>query len=198
MLEKLKKLNPDIEIFDVTSEEFTTFGRIIKGMDVTEIITEAKKIEMIGNDSNYKPSVEAFEKLNIAGEIKIKLFGESEIQVGYCWGYNSIFGATEWHTSSEINIAVTDLLIIVGHVWDVKDNTIDTSKFRLSMFIRVQFWSVMQQLCIMAPVRLKNKDLGGLLLFRKAQIRNLKVNMKINFCGQKTNGLFVMLRIKHS
>lgn len=130
MLEKLKKLNPDIEIFDVTSEEFTTFGRIIKGMDVTEIITEAKKIEMIGNDSNYKPSVEAFEKLNIAGEIKIKLFGESEIQVGYCWGYNSIFGATEWHTSSEINIAVTDLLIIVGHVWDVKDNTIDTSKFK--------------------------------------------------------------------
>ena len=81
MLDKVKKLNPDIEIFDVTSEEFTTFGRIIKGMDVTEIITEAKKIEMIGNDSNYKPSVEAFEKLNIAGEIKTKLFGESKIQV---------------------------------------------------------------------------------------------------------------------
>jgi len=130
MLEKLKKFNPEIEIFDVNSAEFSSYGRIIEGIDITEIVAEAKKIENEGDGSNYKPSVEAFEKLAIAGEIKTKFFGEMKIQVGYCWGYNSLFSATEWHTSSEINIAVTDLLIIVGHVWDVKNNTIDTSKFK--------------------------------------------------------------------
>ena len=55
----------------------------------------------------YQPSVESFEQLEIAGKIKTLLFGECRIQVGYCWGYNNVFGATEWHTSSEINIAVT-------------------------------------------------------------------------------------------
>ena len=90
----------------------------------------AKKIENKGNGSNYVPGVEAFEQLAIAGKIKTKFFGEMKIQVGYCWGNNNFFDATEWHTSSEINIAVTDLVIIVGHVWDVKNNAIDTSMFK--------------------------------------------------------------------
>lgn len=130
MLNNLKLKNPELEIFDVKSDEFLSFGRIIEGIDIAEIISKAKKIENNGKGSNYEPSVEAFEKLAIAGEIKTKFFGEMKIQVGYCWGNNNFFDATEWHTSSEINIAVTDLVIIVGHVWDIKDNTIDSSKFK--------------------------------------------------------------------
>lgn len=129
MLNEFKKNNPDLNIYDVNSNEFSTYGRIIDGLDVSEIVAEAKKIEPPKSGSMYKPSVEAFQQLDIAGKIKTKLFGETRIQVGYCWGYNTVFGATEWHTSSEINIAVTDLIIIVGHLWDVKDNTIDTSEF---------------------------------------------------------------------
>lgn len=130
MLNNLKLKNPELEIFDVKSDEFSTYGRIIDGIDIAEIIVKAKKIDNSGKGSNYEPSVEAFEKLAIAGKIKTKFFGESRIQVGYCWGNNNYFDATEWHTSSEINIAVTDLVIIVGHVWDVKNNAIDTSMFK--------------------------------------------------------------------
>lgn len=130
MINELKIKNKEFEIYDVCSEEFTSYGRIIKGLDVAEIIAEAKKIKNSGKGSNYEPSVEAFEKLAIAGEIKTKFFGEMKIQVGYCWGNNNFFDATEWHTSSEINIAVTDLVIIVGHVWDVKNNSIDSSSFK--------------------------------------------------------------------
>ena len=38
--------------------------------------------------------------------------------------------ATEWHTSSEINIAITPLVLILGHVWDIEDGKIDSSKFK--------------------------------------------------------------------
>ena len=130
MLNNLKFKNPDIEIFDVNSEEFSTYGRVIKGLDVTEIISKAKKIENVGNASNYEPGVEIFEKLAVSGEIKTKFFGEMKIQVGYCWGHNTLFNATEWHTSSEINIAVTPLVLILGHVWDIEDGKIDSSKFK--------------------------------------------------------------------
>lgn len=130
MLNNLKLKNPEIEIFDVKSEEFSTFGRIIEGFDTTEIIELAKKIENSGNGSSYVPIVEAFEKLAIADEFKVKFFGETKMQIGYCWGNNNFFDATEWHNGNEINIAITDLVIIVGHLWDVKNNTIDISKFK--------------------------------------------------------------------
>lgn len=130
MLENLKSKNPDIEILSVESEEFSSYGRIIEGLDIGEITKVAKRIENPEKGSNYQPGVEEFEKLDIAEKIRIDFFGEMDTQVGYCWGYNNFFNATEWHTSSEINIAVTDLLIIVGHLWDVKDNAIDTSKFK--------------------------------------------------------------------
>ena len=130
MFGELKIKNPHLDLFDVRSEEFKSYGRIIDGIEITEIIAEAKKIENIGDSSQYLPSVDSFERLDIAEKIRTQFFGESRIQVGYCWGHNNYFDATEWHTSSEINIAVTPLVIIVGHLWDVKDNTIDTSSFK--------------------------------------------------------------------
>lgn len=130
MLNKLKQMNPELEIYSVFSEEFSSFGRIISGLEINEIVSAAKEIQNPSSGSSYVPSVKEFEELSVAKEIEIDFFGEIETQVGYCWGYNNYFNATEWHTSSEINIAVTDLLIIVGHVWDVKNNTIDTSRFK--------------------------------------------------------------------
>lgn len=130
MLKRLKEKNPEIEILDVNSEEFFTYGRVICGLDVDEIVVLARKIQNNGGGSTYKPSVDVFEKLPVARKIKTQYFGENKIQVGYCWGNNRVFGATEWHTSSEINIAVTPLVIIVGHVWDIKNDSIDTSSFK--------------------------------------------------------------------
>ena len=130
MLENLKKLNPEIELYDVSDKEFAPFGRIIKGLDATEIIETAKKIPNPESGSSYLPTVEAFEKLNIAKTIKNEFFGSMPTQVGYCWGHSNFLNATEWHTSSEINIAVTPLVLILGHIWDINDGKIDSSKFK--------------------------------------------------------------------
>ncbi len=130
MINKLKQMNPELEIYDVNSEEFSSYGRIIKGLDIDEIVSIAKTIEKPVSGSSYTPGVDAFQKLSIAEKIRIDFFGEMDTQIGYCWGNNNLFNATEWHTSSEINIAVTDLVIIVGHLWDVKNNKIDTSLFK--------------------------------------------------------------------
>ena len=130
MLELLKQKNTDIEIFSVESEEFKKYGRVISDIDTTEILAVAKKIQKVGDGSSYVPSCEVFEKLDIAAEIKNKLFGTMPTQVGYCWGYNNLMNATEWHTSSEINIAITPLVLILGNIWDIKDGKIDSSQFK--------------------------------------------------------------------
>lgn len=129
MLENLKKLSPDVAFYDVSDKEFAYFGRIIE-LDTAEIIETAKKIENPENGSSYLPSVEDFEKLDIAETIKNEYYGSLPTQIGYCWGHNTMMNATEWHTSSEINIAITPLVLILGHIWDIEDGKIDSSKFK--------------------------------------------------------------------
>jgi hypothetical protein len=129
MLEKLKKLNPDIQLFSVNDEEFASFGRVIDFLDTKEIVALASKIESPEN-SSYVPSQSEFEALSIAKEIEDKCFGTLPTQIGYCWGHSNFLNATEWHTSSEVNVAITPLVLILGHVWDIKNEKIDSSCFK--------------------------------------------------------------------
>lgn len=130
MLDTLKLKNPDIKLYSVNSEEFKTFGRVITGLDTSEIIKAAEKISRPAEGSAYTPSEESFEKLVIADEIKTKYFGTLPTQIGYCHGHNSLLNAAEWHMSSEINIAVTPLVLILGHIWDIENGKTDSSKFK--------------------------------------------------------------------
>lgn len=130
MFKKLKELNPEINFFDVRDKEFASFGRIITNLDTAEIINAAEKISNPENGSSYLPSLEDFEALRVAQDIKNECFGAIPTQVGYCWGHSNFLNAAEWHTSSEINIAVTPLVLILGHVWDIEDGKIDSSRFK--------------------------------------------------------------------
>mgnify|MGYP004493008355 FL=1 len=130
MLDNLKLKNPDIKLYSVNSEEFKTFGRVITGLDASEIIKAAEKISRPAEGSAYTPSEESFEKLPTAKEIENKFFGTLPSQIGYCHGHNSLLNAAEWHMSSEINIAVTPLVLILGHIWDIENGKTDSSKFK--------------------------------------------------------------------
>ena len=130
MIDKLRNLNPNIEFYSVFDDTFSKFGRIIKTLNPDEIIETANEIPNPLNGSTYLPSVEEFENLKIAEEIKNEFFGTLPAQIGYCFGHSNFLNATEWHTSSEINIAVTPLVLILGHIWDIKDDKIDSSKFK--------------------------------------------------------------------
>lgn len=128
MLENLKKLNPDIAVHSVYENEFKSFGRILK-LNTEEIIKVAEGFQ-IPENVIYTPSTKEFEELSIAKEINDEIFGTLPTQTGYCYGHSKMLNATEWHTSSEINIAVTDMILILGHLWDIENEKIDSSMFK--------------------------------------------------------------------
>lgn len=130
MLNILKEKNPDIKLYSVNDSEFKTFGRVIRNLDTAEIIAAAEKIKRPETGSVYSPSEESFERLQIAAQIKKEFFGTLPAQVGYCHGHNSLLNAAEWHFSSEINIAVTPIVLILGHVWDIENGKIDSLSFK--------------------------------------------------------------------
>ena len=77
----------------------------------------------------YEPSVESLEQTKAAEILKEEIFGELPIQVGYCNGNNYLLNALEYHRSSEINIATTDLILLLGSEQDVaEDFTYETDK----------------------------------------------------------------------
>lgn len=131
MLHLLKEKNSDIQIYSVEENEFHSFGRVIKNADTKEIIAAARQIENPPEGSRYVPDVEYWRHFSLASEIKNECFGTLPVQIGYCWGYNHYLNAAEWHRSSEINIAVTPLVLILGHVWDMVDGAVDSSKFKV-------------------------------------------------------------------
>lgn len=128
MIELLREKNPGLPLFEVTDPAFALFGRVLT-LDTAPLLAAAKTVENPAEGSSYLPGLDAFEVLPIAGEIQQRFFGTMPTQVGYCWGYSRQLGGAEWHTCSEVNVAVTDLVLLLGHLWDLRDGEIDSSAF---------------------------------------------------------------------
>lgn len=122
-----------MQIYEVTDQRFRKYGRVL---DTPSLTGEVRK-ELAGQmektplpaDVVYEPSVEALEQTKAAEILKEEIFGELPIQVGYCNGNNYLLNALEYHRSSEINIAATDLILLLGSEQDVaEDFTYETDK----------------------------------------------------------------------
>jgi hypothetical protein len=117
-----------MKVYNVTDENFKKYGRVLKGYDFTELISAMDDAPLPENVI-YEPSIEKLEALAIADEFKTKAYGEMDIQIGYCNGNNHYLNAAEYHRGTELNIAVTDAILILGSLQDVEDDfTYDTSK----------------------------------------------------------------------
>ncbi|MDD2978566.1 MAG: DUF4867 family protein [Hespellia sp.] len=117
-----------MEIQNVADAGFRKYGKVLKGYDCTRLIKEMEHTPL-PEDVIYVPSVEELEALEIAEEFKNRAYGGLPIQIGYCNGNNHALNALEYHRSSEINVAVTDLILLIGAQQDIsEDFQYDTAK----------------------------------------------------------------------
>ncbi len=117
-----------MKILSVKDPAFQKYGRVITNVNVSDLV-EAMKETPLPEDVVYEPSVEKLEALPLMQELSCIAYGEMPIQIGYCNGHNSKLNALEYHRDSEINVAATDAILMLGHLWDVEpDHTYDTSK----------------------------------------------------------------------
>lgn len=117
-----------MKIQKVTDPAFRKYGQVLEGYDFTGLIKEMKHTPVPENVI-YVPSVEELEALDIMKDLQNKGYGGLPIQIGYCNGHNKKLNAVEYHRNSEINVAVTDLVLLIGHQQDIEpDHTYDTSK----------------------------------------------------------------------
>ena len=122
MIERLRKVN-DVKIYSVFDEEFKPYGRVVSGYDFDEVAEYMKNNTPVPEQGNiYIASVPELEKLAVKDEVESVLYGGMPVQFGYCNGRNSTYNGFEYHKSSEINVAVTPFMLVLGHVWEIEDN----------------------------------------------------------------------------
>lgn len=117
-----------MEIKKVTDAAFRKYGCVVTGIDFTEIVEKMQETPC-PSDVIYEPSVAELEALPVYKELQRVGYGELPIQVGYCNGSNYKLNALEYHRSSEIDIAATDAVLLLGCQQDITDDfTYDTAK----------------------------------------------------------------------
>ena len=117
-----------MKVLEVTDPAFRKYGRVLKGFDLTGL---AKVMETAPcpDDVVYEPSIEALEAEPVSKLLSSVCYGELPIQVGYCNGHNKLLNAVEYHRNSELNICMTEAILIVGMQQDIADDfTYETSK----------------------------------------------------------------------
>ena len=116
-----------MKIYSVTDERFGKYGKVVEGIDFSGLV-KAMEETPCPDDVVYVPGDEKLEALPVMKELAEITYGELPIQIGYCNGHNSLLNALEYHKSSEINVAATDAILLVGKEQDItEDFTYDTA-----------------------------------------------------------------------
>ncbi len=117
-----------LAIKPVTDPAFAAYGKVVTGYEVGELLKKMEETPL-PEDVIYVPSAEELESLAVSAKMEKNLYGGMPIQVGYCNGHNKKLNAVEYHRNSEINIAVTDLVLILGKQQDITTKyTYDSGK----------------------------------------------------------------------
>lgn len=116
-----------MKIYNVTDSEFAEYGRVVTGVDFSSLV-ERMKDTPLPDGVAYEPSVDILEELPVMADVSSVVYGEMPIQIGYCNGHNALLNAVEYHRDSEINVAATDAILILGKQQDISaEFTYDTS-----------------------------------------------------------------------
>ena len=112
----------------VADPAFKAYGRVITGYDFSGLL-KAMEQTPLPEDVIYIPSLPEMEALSDAKELERGIYGQMPIQIGCCNGHNKKLNAVEYHRDSEVDIAVDDLILILGKQQDIEeDHTYDTSR----------------------------------------------------------------------
>ena len=119
-----------MEILSVFDKAFCEYGQVLKGYETEELLTAMKAIPMPEGGVSYMPGIESLEKCAIAADFSDRGYGGMPVQLGMCWGYNTKLNCLEYHRDSEINLGLTDFVLLLAKQGEIEDGILDTAKVK--------------------------------------------------------------------
>ena len=120
-LRALQAANPNLLMLSVEAPVFGRYGRLLTGYDPREMIAAAQAILPTIDNVAYEPSVATLEKpTRFTAAITREVYGGMPVQVGWCYGKNLQMAALEYHKGSEVVVCITDTVLLLGLLQDVR------------------------------------------------------------------------------
>ena len=130
ILEKMRMLNPGIDIKALTDPAFKRYGQVLIGYDFSEAITYINSLPAPSKGPEmYIQVCKELNELPIAQKIKNEIFGGVNTDIGYALGLaEGKCELLEYHRCDEFMVATEDpFIMILGDQRDIVHNTYDLS-----------------------------------------------------------------------
>lgn len=119
-----------MKILSINDKEFSNYGKVLNvdTKKIVEYLHNNSKMPLTGNI--YVRKDLDMDSLNGIDEIKEKVYGFNDIEVGYCNGYNSLLNCLEYHACPEVDIAGDDLVLLLARQEDVKNGKVNSNDIK--------------------------------------------------------------------
>ena len=165
-----------IKIQNIHDAAYKKYGKVITDIELSDLL-QAMKNTPCPDDVVYVASKEALEATEGAKKLQEIYYGKLPIQAGYCNGHNSLLNALEYHRCGEVNVAVTDLIVLVGSVVDVADDfTYDTAKVEAFFVPAGTAFEMYETTLHYAPCGVDGKGFQDVIVLPKGTNADIKKN----------------------
>lgn len=117
-----------MKIFEVTDTEFKSYGKIIKGHNLDELLETLKNTTPLPEGCGYVPEEAVLQNLASAESFGKSVFGGMPVQFGWCNGHNTKLNCLEYHRSSEVLLGSEDFILLLAKEDEIENGKLDTSK----------------------------------------------------------------------
>jgi hypothetical protein len=128
LLEELRRLNPHIVIDPVESKKFARYGILHKAAFPGLVTTSLEAFPVSAPGGGYIRSLDALEIHPEAAALRNGILGQMDGEIGVCWGHNHHLNGLEWHNCTEVTIAASPLVILLGDLRDMENGRFDSHK----------------------------------------------------------------------
>jgi len=129
-LAQLRAANQALTIYECIDDRFARYGSIVKGID-SAAYRDAAGNRQPESGVTYTAAISELENLPVTSVIGSLIFGELPVQAGCVRGFNQTLNALEYHKSIEVNVAVTDMILLLAHTDDIVDGHISYNRVEL-------------------------------------------------------------------
>ena len=166
MIKTLRQKNPELRLYSVLDPEFRRYGRVLNA-EIGELAAAMAAMEIPEEGNCYKASVPALEAVPLMKSLRRTVFGEMEIQAGYCNGHGYKLNAMEYHKCCEINFSTTGLVLLLALPEQLDDGRLDSADvagFYLPAGALVEIFPLVMHF---APCRISESGFNCLVVLEK-------------------------------
>ncbi len=129
-LNELRLKNPDLPLYSVTDSAFAPYGRVLSCADTEDLSAALNDTPIPAEGNCYVASDPALEGLPVMDTLRRLVYGETELQAGYCNGNGFTLNAEEYHKCSEVNYTTTGLVLLLALPEDLRENTLHSKSVK--------------------------------------------------------------------